>query len=62
MSQPLSEKELSMLNDSLTEEELLVKKYQLLASQSTDPQTADKFQQISQQHQGHYNSLYSLLG
>lgn len=62
MSQPLSEKELSMLNDSLTEEELLVKKYQLLASQSTDSETADKFQQISQQHQGHYNSLYSLLG
>ena len=32
----LSEKELSLLNDSLSEEELLVKKYQMLAEQTQD--------------------------
>lgn len=58
----LSEKELSMLNDSLSEEELLIKKYQLLAAQTTDQETASKFEMISDQHQGHYNALYSLLG
>ncbi|MDD2958200.1 MAG: hypothetical protein PHE06_11545 [Lachnospiraceae bacterium] len=58
----LSEKELSLLNDSLSEEELLVKKYQLLAQQTQDKEMSSKFQQISQRHQGHYNTLYSLLG
>ncbi|MDD3278290.1 MAG: hypothetical protein PHG16_05320 [Lachnospiraceae bacterium] len=58
----LSEKELSLINDSLCEEDLLVKKYQLLSQQSTDSEMSSKFQQISQRHQKHYNSLYSLLG
>lgn len=58
----LSEKELSLINDSLSEEELLVKKYQLLAKQTQDSEMSSKFEQISQKHQGHFNSLYSLLG
>ncbi|MDD3218509.1 MAG: hypothetical protein PHC41_08270 [Lachnospiraceae bacterium] len=57
----LSEKELSLINDSLAEEELLVKKYQLLSQQTQDTEMSSKFQQISQKHQGHYNALYSLL-
>ncbi len=57
----LSEKELSLINDSLSEEELLVKKYQMLASQATDQAMSSTFQGISQRHQEHYNSIYSLL-
>ena len=60
MSQ-LSEKELSALNDLLTEEELLVKKFKMLASQSQDQQIQSKFTEISNKHQGHFNSLYSKL-
>lgn len=58
----LSEKELSILNDSLTEEDLLVKKYQLLASQTQDQEVSSKFQQIAQKHQKHFNDLFTLLG
>lgn len=58
----LSEKELSILNDSLSEEELLVKKYQMLAQHSTDKAMSRKFEEISNRHQRHFNDLYSLLG
>lgn len=58
----LSEKELSLLNDALSEEQLLVSKYQMLAQQSQEPETSSKFEQISQKHQKHFNELYSLLG
>ena len=58
----LSEKELSLLNESLSEEELLVKKYQMLAQHSQDPEIKQKFQQVSDRHQRHFNDLYSLLG
>ncbi|MDO5345176.1 MAG: ferritin-like domain-containing protein [Lachnospiraceae bacterium] len=58
----LSEKELSLLNDALTEEQLLVSKYQMLAQQSQEPEISSKFEQISQRHQKHFNELYSLLG
>lgn len=58
----LSEKELSLLNASLAEEELLVKKFQMLASQSQDQEVSSKFEQIAQRHQQHFNDLYTLLG
>ncbi|SHK17469.1 hypothetical protein [Hespellia stercorisuis] len=61
MSQ-LSEKELSALNDLLTEEELLVKKFKMLSEHSEDQEIKSKFTEISNKHQGHYNSLYSKLG
>ena len=57
----ISEKELSALNDLLAEEELLVKKFQVLASQATDSEIKQKFERISQQHHGHFNSLYEQL-
>ena len=38
----ISEKELSALNDLLTEEELLIKKFQMLAQHSDDPQIKSK--------------------
>ena len=61
MSQ-LSEKELTCINESLAEEELLVKKYQMLAKQSQDSQVSAKFEEVAKRHQKHFNQLYSLLG
>ena len=57
----LSEKELSCLNDALTEEDLLVKKFQKLANEAEDAQIRAKFTEISGKHQGHFNELYSHL-
>ncbi|MDD7402395.1 MAG: hypothetical protein SO170_02225 [Butyribacter sp.] len=61
MSQ-LSEKELSCINESLAEEELLVKKYQMLSSQSQDSEVTAKFKEVADRHQKHFNELYALLG
>ena len=57
----LSEKELSALNDSLSEESLLVKKFKLLAGQTEDAEISKEFLEISKRHQKHYNDLFSLL-
>ena len=57
----LSEKELSLLNDLLTDEELLTKKFKMLASQTQDTEIKQKFEKISEQHQGHFNALYAHL-
>lgn len=61
MSQ-LSEKELSALNDLLTEEELLVKKFQMLAGHAQTSELKHEMEDISKKHQGHFNKLYSFLG
>ncbi|MGO5051078.1 hypothetical protein ACTQ6A_00970 [Lachnospiraceae bacterium LCP25S3_G4] len=57
----ISEKELSALNDLLSEEELLIKKFQMLASQTQDQEIKSQFTEISNKHQGHFNSLYQQL-
>lgn len=57
----LTEKELSALNDLLADEELLTKKFQMLAQQTQDTEIRDKYQRISEQHQGHFNALYQYL-
>lgn len=57
----LSAKELSLINDSLSEEELLVKKYKMLAEHSEDSETKTKLQEIANRHQSHFDELYSLL-
>lgn len=57
----LSEKELSSLHDLLSEEELLIKKFKMLAEQTTDQEIKNKFEEISKKHQGHFNTLYSQL-
>ena len=49
----ISAKELSALQDLLTEEELLIKKFQMLAEHTQD--------EIAAKHQGHFNSLYAQL-
>ena len=60
MSQ-LSEKELSALHDLLSEEELLVKKFQMLANHATDINVRSEMEEISQRHQSHFNKLYDHL-
>lgn len=60
MSQ-LSEKELSLLNDLLCDEQLLTKKFKMLASQTQDAEIKQKYERISEQHQGHFNALYAHL-
>ncbi len=57
----LSEKELSALNDLLADEELLVKKFKMLASLTEDAEIKKKYERISEQHQGHFNALYRYL-
>lgn len=58
----LSDKELSALNDMLSGEELLVKKFQMLAEHSNDAEVKAKFTEISNQHKEHFRALYSQLG
>ncbi|MDY5576604.1 MAG: hypothetical protein SPF70_03880 [Lachnospiraceae bacterium] len=57
----LSEKELSALKDLLSEEELLVKKFQMLAEHADTAELKSKMTEISNKHQGHFNELYSKL-
>lgn len=58
----ISEKELSSLNEMLNEEELLVKKFQMLAGHTQDQEIRDKFTDIANKHQGHFDELYKQLG
>ena len=60
MSQ-LSEKELSTLKDLLADEDLLVKKFKMLAEHAEDATLKAKMTEISNKHQGHFNELYSKL-
>ncbi len=57
----LSEKELSAINDLLADEELLTKKFKMLAKQTDDVEIKQKYERISEQHQGHFNALYEQL-
>lgn len=58
----LSEKELSAVNELLCEEELLVKKFQMLAGHATDANVRSEMEEISKRHQSHFNKLYNHLG
>lgn len=58
----LSEKELSSVKDILSEEELAVKKFKLLAEKSEDPAIREKMLDISNKHQEHFDLIYSYLG
>lgn len=57
----LSEKELSAINELLSGEELLVKKFHMLADQTTDQEIKSSLEAIADKHQGHFNTLYSHL-
>lgn len=57
----LSEKELASLQESLADEDLLVKKFKMLAEHAQDESLKAKMLEISEKHQGHFNALYSKL-
>lgn len=57
----LSEKELAVLNDLLADEELMSKKFKMLAMQTEDREIKQKYERIAEQHQGHFNALYAHL-
>ena len=57
----LTGKELSALQDLLTDEELLVKKFKMLARHAETEELKNKMEDIAQKHQGHFNELYQKL-
>ena len=57
----LTEKELSTIKDLLSSEELLVKKFKMLAEHAENEQVKSKMLEISDKHQKHLNELYSHL-
>lgn len=57
----LTTKELSAIEDQLSMEQSLIKKFNAYANMSTDPQIKAKCQQIAQKHQQHYNILMNHL-
>ena len=57
----LSEKELSFIQELLSDEDLLVKKFKMLAEHATDTNVKNKMLEISEKHQSHLNELYSHL-
>lgn len=57
----LSEKELSCIQELLSDEDLLVKKFQMLAEHATDEKVKSKMLEISDKHQRHLNDLYGKL-
>lgn len=58
----LSEKELAAINQLLGEEELLVKKFQMLAQQTNDTKIKQEFESIASKHQQHFDMLYQQIG
>ena len=57
----LTEKELSTIKDLLSSEELLVKKFRMLAEHAEKPELKNQMESIAQKHQGHFNELYQKL-
>ena len=57
----LSEKELASIQELLSDEDLLVKKFKMLAEHATEEKTKTKMLEISEKHQKHLNELYSHL-
>lgn len=57
----LTSKELSLMEDQLKMEQLLVMKYRAVATNTTDPQIRAKCEQISAKHKEHFDRLLSYL-
>ena len=56
-----SKKQTADLRGLLADEERLVKKISVLAKKTADMEAKQKVEQISLQHQGHFNTLYEML-
>ncbi len=57
----LTSKELSAIEDQLSQEQLLVRKYRMYSKAATDPRLKTKCEQIAARHQNHYDKLLSHL-
>jgi hypothetical protein len=57
----LTQKELAALEDSLGEEELLVKKFRSYASKAQDPQIKKAADQLANRHKQHFETLMGHL-
>lgn len=57
----LSAKELAGVNELLAGETQLIKKFQMLSESSSDPELKEKFSQISNMHQQHFDAIYQYL-
>lgn len=57
----LTEKELSAIEDSLSAEQVVIKKYQTYAMLCNDPQLKSRCEEIAKKHQRHYDRLMSYL-
>ena len=57
----LTEKELSTIKDLLSAEELLVKKFKMLAEHADKMELKNQMESIAKKHQGHFDELYQKL-
>lgn len=57
----LSAKELSAIQDLLSDEQLLTKKFQMLSEHTQDSEIKKEYLQISAKHQEHYNRILEKL-
>ncbi|HHV32542.1 spore coat protein [Caproiciproducens sp. LBM24188] len=58
----LTEKELSAIEDQLSEEKLLVTKLRAYSQLCSDSELKKKCECIADKHQAHYDQLFSFLG
>ena len=61
MTNSITSKELTAIEDQLNYESMLVKKYRTFANQCTDPVLKAKCSQIADRHQNHFNTLMGYL-
>ena len=57
----MSETQLHTIKALLSEEELLLKKYKMLAQHADKEELKCKMESIAKKHQGHFNELYQKL-
>ena len=61
MANVLTTKELSAIQDQLGIEDNIIRKYQMYAQTTQDPQIRQKCRDIAAKHQNHFNTLMSHL-
>lgn len=57
----LTSRELSHIQDHLTQEALMVKKFKFTAEQTTDPQLRKLYEHTAQTHEKHFKLLWQHL-
>ncbi len=57
----LTTKELASIEDQLSKEQCIIKKYKMYAQDMSDPQLKTKCEQIASAHSEHYSKLLNKL-